>query len=251
MKRIALIAFSLFSILTYAQEGELYDIVAEYDIYYNTEIPNVKSGKLIIKKNLSQSIFLFGENETKNKIHNDSEAIIIQEKSSERYNFFDFKLNKLLSKEIVNKKEYLTNEIVPTIKWTLDSIEKKIGDLQVKKASAVFRGRNYIAWYSEDYPINLGPWKFQGLPGLIIEIYDESNRYHWLMKSLVKKYNIEETQFIIKEENINEIDLKEYVKLRYETNSTLINESKLPRGTIVESKKPNRNGIELLYEWEQ
>lgn len=251
MKRIIQISLCFFSIIINAQEHKLYDIVAEYEIYYNTEIPNVKIGKLIISKNLDKSIFLYGKNESKNIKTDDGENIIFQFKSSERFNFYDFNINELTSKEKVFNDEYLVGEKIPTFLWTLQLDEKEIGNLKVKKATTFYRGRNYTAWYCLEYPIKFGPWKFQGLPGLIVEIYDESNRYHWLLKSLKKEYTYNTTEFIINEENLKRIGIQEYVKLRYNSKMPLINESKLPRGTIVESKKIERNGIELIYEWEQ
>jgi GLPGLI family protein len=250
MKKIIQIGLCLLSIIINAQESNLYNIIAEYEIYYNTEIPNVKIGKLIINKNLDKSIFLYGKNESENKKNDDGKNIVLQYKSSERFNFFDFSINELISKEKVFNEEYLINEKVPAILWNLELDEKEIGNLKVKKATTFYRGRNYTAWYSLEYPIKFGPWKFQGLPGLIIEIYDESNRYHWLMKSLKKEYIHNATPFIINEKNIKEIDIREFVKLRYDSKAPLINESKLPRGTIVEFKKIKRNGIELIYEWE-
>lgn len=34
-------------------------------------------------------------------------------------------------------------------------------------ATTQFRGLTYTAWFALDIPINEGPWKFHGLPGLI------------------------------------------------------------------------------------
>jgi len=41
-----------------------------------------------------------------------------------------------------------------------------------RKAVCSFRGRVIEAWFSPDIPINNGPWKFGGLPGLILKLYD-------------------------------------------------------------------------------
>jgi GLPGLI family protein len=44
-----------------------------------------------------------------------------------------------------------------------------------QKATIDFRGREFIAWFSTDIPVNDGPWKFMGLPGLILKIHDTGN----------------------------------------------------------------------------
>lgn len=40
-----------------------------------------------------------------------------------------------------------------------------------------FRGRSYVAWFTMDIPIENGPWKFAGLPGLILKVYDDKKLY--------------------------------------------------------------------------
>lgn len=47
------------------------------------------------------------------------------------------------------------------------------------KATAKFRGRTYEAWFASDIPIFNGPWKFGGLPGLILSLTDSKNEYHF------------------------------------------------------------------------
>lgn len=72
-------------------------------------------------------------------------------------------------------------------KWKLSDSIKFIGDLKCKKAEMNFRGRVYSAWYSLDIPIPNGPWKFGGLPGLIIEVYDNEEFVFWKLESINRK----------------------------------------------------------------
>ena len=60
-----------------------------------------------------------------------------------------------------------------------------------KKATTHFRGRDYIAWFTTDIPIVAGPWKFNGLPGLVIDIEDTRRQ--------VKLY-IEKIEYPVKDE---------------------------------------------------
>lgn len=54
--------------------------------------------------------------------------------------------------------------------WQLEKSPKVILGYSCKKATCTFRGRNYEAFYAEKIPISNGPFKFGGLPGLILEI---------------------------------------------------------------------------------
>jgi GLPGLI family protein len=61
---------------------------------------------------------------------------------------------------------------VGTLKWEITQDTATIFDTSCQKAKVRFRGRDYVAWFAPEIPINDGPWKFFGLPGLIIRIND-------------------------------------------------------------------------------
>jgi GLPGLI family protein len=64
------------------------------------------------------------------------------------------------------------------IQWNLnDTLQKKILDFNCKAATAYFRGRQYIAYYTEELPFSSGPWKFVGLPGLILEVFTTDRKF--------------------------------------------------------------------------
>lgn len=56
--------------------------------------------------------------------------------------------------------------------WKLKDEKKVIGEYKCKKAILNYGGRTWEAWYTEEIPISEGPYKFSGLPGMIIEIHD-------------------------------------------------------------------------------
>lgn len=72
----------------------------------------------------------------------------------------------------------------PFINWHLQKETKKIGKFKAHKATANFRGRFYTAWYTLEVPLPYGPWKLQGLPGIILEAYDEKKEMYLYFKSL-------------------------------------------------------------------
>ncbi|WP_316822927.1 GLPGLI family protein [Pedobacter gandavensis] len=60
----------------------------------------------------------------------------------------------------------------PKLNWQLVEGTDTIATYVCQKAVLKFRGRNYTAWFSPEIPINDGPWKFAGLPGLILKVED-------------------------------------------------------------------------------
>lgn len=62
--------------------------------------------------------------------------------------------------------------------WLLvaDSVKELLG-YQCHLALATYKERTWSAWYADDVPIDNGPWKLQGLPGLILQAYDEGREF--------------------------------------------------------------------------
>jgi GLPGLI family protein len=78
---------------------------------------------------------------------------------------------KLLRKESLFG-SFLVTEALPTINWQITGDTATFGGLQCQKATSHFKGRDYTAWFCPDLPLHLGPWKLNGLPGVIVEAYD-------------------------------------------------------------------------------
>jgi GLPGLI family protein len=72
-----------------------------------------------------------------------------------------------------------TTEDTPVQNWQLHNDTLTVAGYICQKATCYFRGRSYTAWFTADIPINNGPWKFGGLPGLILKIYDNDNLYNF------------------------------------------------------------------------
>lgn len=66
--------------------------------------------------------------------------------------------------------------------WKVDSEKTKIGVYAVQKATTDFGGRQWTAWFTMDVPFQDGPYKFHGLPGLIVKIEDGKKEYSWELK---------------------------------------------------------------------
>ena len=74
---------------------------------------------------------------------------------------------------------YKYTEPMPSFDWKYTEDKKTIGDYECQKATCKFGGRSYEVWFAPEIPISDGPWKFQGLPGLIVEAYDVQHHYEF------------------------------------------------------------------------
>lgn len=61
------------------------------------------------------------------------------------------------------------DEVCPQ-SWNLNEDTMAILGYVCQKAETTFRGRQYIAWFTPEIPIQDGPWKLYGLPGLILKV---------------------------------------------------------------------------------
>jgi len=89
-----------------------------------------------------------------------------------RNEFYQFPLqHKLVRKERLIT-PYMIEEPMPVIDWKISADTASFSGLHCQKATGHFKGRDYTAWFCPDLPFHAGPWKLNGLPGLIVEAYD-------------------------------------------------------------------------------
>lgn len=84
--------------------------------------------------------------------------------------------NKLSYYGKISIDKLMYHEEVPHIDWALSDSTKEICGYLCHQATATFRGRNWIAWYC-DIPKSVGPWKLNGLPGLILAAETEDKEH--------------------------------------------------------------------------
>lgn len=86
--------------------------------------------------------------------------------------------------QVKNIKNYEYTEQTPVIKWNLTEGDTVICNIPCKKASCVFGGREWNAWYAPTFRLKAGPYLFSGLPGLIFDIKDSKDNYHFTLNGL-------------------------------------------------------------------
>jgi len=78
---------------------------------------------------------------------------------------------------ISNLSLYRYWEDIEKPQWKLSADTCTILSYACYKATARFRGRDWIVWFTMDIPIDAGPWKLCGLPGLIMKASDSKSHY--------------------------------------------------------------------------
>jgi len=91
--------------------------------------------------------------------------------------FKNYPEGKLTHTEKICTDWFRYEEEMPELKWELtDSVTTVLG-YECHAAACNFRGREWLAFYTEDIPLMDGPWKLQGLPGLIMKAADKDGHY--------------------------------------------------------------------------
>lgn len=84
----------------------------------------------------------------------------------------------------------------PKFNWNISNEKQKIGEYNAQKATTEFGGKKWTAWFSTDLPFQDGPYKFSGLPGLIVKIEDEGKNYSWILQGNKKVKDYTEFSYI-------------------------------------------------------
>ncbi|KMQ66450.1 hypothetical protein ACM46_02630 [Chryseobacterium angstadtii] len=95
------------------------------------------------------------------------------------------------------------------LNWKMSSETTKIGDYKVQKATTDFAGRKWTAWFTTDLPYQDGPYKFGGLPGLIVKVEDDKGEYSF---DLMKNYKIGEIATLNQFGNTLKVKRADYLK---------------------------------------
>ncbi len=81
-----------------------------------------------------------------------------------------------------------TFKVENPISWKIFNNEtKKVLGYICHKATAVLNNKSYIAWFTYDIPISDGPYRFKGLPGLLLKINESHNYLEFDVISIIKK----------------------------------------------------------------
>lgn len=106
--------------------------------------------------------------------------------------------------------DFLYQEPMPEFEWDITNKCDTICSLPCRLAETEFRGRKYKAWFTDRLPSVAGPWKFQGLPGVILMVEDSEKTCSMRAVNIVAGHgNIIKTEY-----PYIEVTRSQYAKLR-------------------------------------
>lgn len=138
--------------------------------------------------------------------------------------------------------DYLVSDQVSKPVWIIDeNTSKKILEYTCIKATTNFRGSNITAYFTEELPYSAGPYKFYGLPGLILELKEDNKNYNfWEAKEIILKVN-PKINHLPELRGFPKKNMREFIEMKEGTkNKDAVN---------IEISK-ERPGIEKKFEWE-
>lgn len=218
MKLYNLLFFFCFSILFSQNVRVTYDYRYKID---STDLKTITSEIMILDVSKNQSIFISSAKYEYDSLANAKNF------SQKIHNALPFALDKSKVKEYVTK-DYLSHKVllhtqvgsqsyvVPEqkkLEWTVLNDMKNIRGINVQKATSMYLGRKWTAWFSNEFAIQDGPYKFMGLPGLILELYDDNFQHHFSMLGILKSNsNYEHKNQALRETEISDKDFNKLWK---------------------------------------
>ena len=96
-------------------------------------------------------------------------------------------MNELTYTDEIFRYLYYYEQELPAIDWQMQDADSVVCGYSCSKAVGEWRGRRWTVWYSMDIPIDDGPWKLQGLPGLILHAEDAQGDFFFTCVGIEEK----------------------------------------------------------------
>jgi len=158
----------------------------------NSALPQVYDGELFFDER--SSLFVYDKNTQVGEYDSHKQEgegkitrVISKGRSTDnigRVVYADFEDGKVVERDFIVKRTFVIPDTLRTINWTLLDETKEISGMKCQKATASVHGREYETWFSRAIPLPYGPWKLQGLPGLILEARSTDGEINFELKEV-------------------------------------------------------------------
>ncbi len=167
-----------------------------------------------------------------------------------RYNIFkNFPRGKLTTADHLPGDHFIYRVELNALLWEIKADTTSIQGYPVQKAMADYGGRTWVAWFTSEIPFRDGPYKFHGLPGLILNIHDTQNHYVFELLSIEKPRELTTIDFL--ERNFIETTRARFFQAKNHFREDIINRAAEAglgiesQQTAAENMRRRNNPIEL------
>jgi len=167
------------------------------------------------------------------------------------YIIIDYNRREINIVEDLGRKVFLVKDNFVEKKWILQNETKIIDNILCYKAKTSFRGNNWEVWYAPSIPYPYGPWKLNGLPGLILEAKSSDDFYAFVVEKI--EYNYEEEEaYVPMDKILKEISFRDYLEYQdYLFNLLFLGRSIEGSSNIFLGRKEKEFEIEADLSWEK
>lgn len=152
---------------------------------------------------------------------------------------------KLISRDLIKDQPFIVTEKLPALDWKIQKEGgREIGGYQCQKATTEFRGRTYEAWFTTALPLDAGPWKLSGLPGLILEAKDKEGIVQFVFAGL-KLIKDEEIDWNVPPKSGIKISFEGFFKTRQRKDEEFLKKIASYPGVTVKAVK-NKGYFEIM-----
>lgn len=116
--------------------------------------------------------------------------------------------------ELVGRQNrYYYQENLKPIQWNIEPEKEEVLKYTCQKATCSYMGRDYEAWFTTEIPIKYGPYKFGGLPGLILKLYDTKQQYIFEAVGFEQLQNPKDIAYDMK--GFQKLSKNDFLKIQY------------------------------------
>lgn len=165
----------------------------------------------------------------------------------------NFDKSEIYHKGSILSKKYFVTDSTDIFEWELTQDTLSVLGLKCQKANVSFRGRDYHAYFTTEIMISDGPWKFNGLPGLILKIVslDEAYEFEAVGIDTRHDYVIADYENFISEIKKDRIPIiyTDYFKLKHQKLKELYQKQISELSTATSGAFHKYTGIEVIFEY--
>ncbi|SEW47466.1 GLPGLI family protein [Chryseobacterium wanjuense] len=191
MKKIIILFHLLIVAIIFSQKK--FDVVYEADYKLNYKLSNANN----YKKETTFALLINEKSSFFKDLHRYiSDSLLVEKKLNTLEEAMKYNTDFRGYIGTTSAKLYVTDEInyayfgyeePNNINWKIKNEFKTIAGYKCQRAEATKYGRTWIAWFASEIPFQFGPYKFNGLPGLIAEVYDTKDDYHYTLYAFRKR----------------------------------------------------------------